>query len=408
MKKVFSIIAALTMGLSAIAQQSFEFTNIVSPEFNPDGTVTFRYRNPKAVRVQLNSDCLPQTLVKGPLGTSEVNVPVDMKEGPNGVWTFTTQVLEPELYMYNFIVDGQKTLDLSNKYLCRDGANWINYFIVSKSNDDAGHYYSVNDTPHGNVARVWYDSPTLGTTRRMTVYTPAGYEKNTKTKYPVLYLLHGGGGDEEAWNTLGRAAQILDNLIAEGKAKPMIVVMPNGNTNQIAYSEAAPGMNDYAKGERALGKEVASMEESFPDIIKFVETNYRTLKGAANRAICGLSMGGGHTFRTTLMYPDTFGYIGLFSAAATFYHTMDREPHPDELRSNEKFNADMKALFAAKPKLYFIGIGSTDFLYDLNKANRDYFDEKGYPYEYMETPGGHIWKNWRIYLTHFASEIFQK
>ena len=118
-----------------------------------------------------------------------------------------------------------------------------------------------------------------------------------------------GGGDEEAWNTLGRAAQILDNLIAEGKAKPMIVVMPNGNTNQRAYSEAAPGMNDYAKGERALGKEVASMEESFPDIIKFVESNYRTLKGADNRAICGLSMGGGHTFRTTLMYPDTFGTL---------------------------------------------------------------------------------------------------
>lgn len=407
MKRIISFAAAMAIGLCAYAQQSFERVNTTSPEFNADGTVTFRYRNPKAVKVQLNSDCLPQKMTQGPFGVSEANVPVDMKEGPDGVWSYTTSVLEPELYMYNFIVDGVKEVDLANKYMCRDGANWTNYFIISKDSSDAGHYYSVNDTPHGNVARVWYDSPTLGMTRRMTVYTPAGYDKNTKVKYPVLYLLHGGGGDEEAWATLGRAAQILDNLIAEGKAKPMIVVMPNGNTNQIAYSESAPGMNDYNKGERALGAEAASMEESFPDIIKYVEANYRTLKGAANRGICGLSMGGGHTFRTSLMYPDTFGYIGLFSAAATMVHTMDREPHPDQLRSNVKFNQDMKALFDAKPKLYFIGIGSTDFLYDLNKANRDYFDEKGYPYEYLETPGGHIWKNWRIYLTHFAQKLFQ-
>lgn len=408
MRKFFIMAAFSACSLSTLAQQSFDRVNIVSPEFNADGTVTFRYRNPKAVRVQVNSDCLPQALMENPFGKSEANVPVDMVEGPNGVWSLTTGVLESELYMYNFIVDGQKEVDLANKFMCRDGANWTNYFIVSKNNSDAGHYYSVNDTPHGNVSRVWYDSPTLGMTRRMTVYTPAGYDKNTKTKYPVLYLLHGGGGDEEAWGTLGRAAQILDNLIAEGKAQPMIVVMPNGNTNQIAYTEMAPDMNDYTKGEKALAQAKADMETSFPDIIKYVESNYRTLKGAANRAICGLSMGGGHTFRTSLMYPDTFGYIGLFSAAATMVHTMDRNPHPDQLRSNEKFNADMKALFGAKPKLYFIGIGSTDFLYDLNKANRDYLDEKGYPYEYMETSGGHIWKNWRIYLTHFAQKLFKK
>ncbi|MCQ2147956.1 MAG: esterase, partial [Bacteroidales bacterium] len=196
-------------------------------------------------------------------------------------------------------------------------------------------------------------------------------------------------------------------LIAEGLAKPMIVVMPNGNTNQRAYSEVAPGMNDYRKGEAALPREAASMEESFPDIINYIEANYRTLKGAASRAICGLSMGGGHTFRTTLMYPDKFGYIGLFSAAATKEHTMDREPHPDQLRSDVAFNKRVDALIAAKPKLYFIGIGNTDFLYDLNKGNRDFFDEKGLKYEYLETPGGHIWRNWRIYLRHFASELFK-
>lgn len=405
MKKIFLYLALMSVGMTLNAQQSFDRVNTTSPEFNDDGTVTFRYQNPKAMRVQVNSDALPQQLMENAFGRSEANVPVDMKEGPNGVWTLTTSILEPEIYMYNFIVDGHKELDLANKYMCRDGSNWVNYFVVSKSSEDAGHFYSVNATPHGNVNRVWYDSPTLGTTRRMTVYTPAGYEGG-KQKYPVLYLLHGGGGDEEAWGTLGRAAQILDNLIAEGKAKPMIVVMPNGNTNQQAYSEMAPGMNNYNAGEKALPRDKASMEESFPDIINYVESHYRTQKGAGSRAICGLSMGGGHTFRTTLMYPDTFGYIGLFSAAATMTHTMDREPHPDQLRSNVKFNEDMKKLFANKP-YYFIGIGSTDFLYALNKANRDYFDEKGYTYEYMETSGGHIWKNWRIYLTHFAQKIFK-
>lgn len=406
MKKIIVFLAFLAAGFSAAAQQNFASASVVSPEFNADGTVTFRYKDPKAVKVQLNGDCVPQVMMDTPLGRQEVNMPVDMKEGRDGVWTYTTDVLEPELYMYNFVVDGQKVLDLSNKFMARDGSNWTNYFIVSKSSDDAGHYYISNDVPHGNVSEVWYDSPTLGTTRRMTVYTPAGYESG-KAKYPVLYLLHGGGGDEEAWPTLGRSIQILDNLIAEGLAKPMIVVMPNGNTNQRAYSEWAPGLNNYAVAERQLGAEKASMEESFPDIINYMEKNYRTVKGAAGRAICGLSMGGGHTFRTTLMYPDKFGYIGLFSAAATKEHTMDREPHPDQLRADAAFNKKVDALMAAKPKLYFVGIGSSDFLYDLNKANLDFFDEKGLKYEYMETPGGHIWRNWRIYLRHFAQEIFK-
>ncbi|MCQ2148552.1 MAG: esterase, partial [Bacteroidales bacterium] len=221
MKKILLTISMIALGCSAFAQQAiFGGATVVSPKFNDDGTVTFMYRNPKAVRVQLNGDCVPQQIQDTPLGRQEVNVPVDMVE-KDGVWTYTTQVLEPELYMYNFVVDGQKELDLSNKFMARDGSNWTNYFVITRSNNDAGHYYISNDVPHGNVSEVWYDSPTIGTTRRMTVYTPAGYEKNPKVKYPVLYLLHGGGGDEEAWPTLGKAVQIMDNLIAEGLAKPM-------------------------------------------------------------------------------------------------------------------------------------------------------------------------------------------
>ena len=167
--------------------------------------------------------------------------------------------------------------------------------------------------PHGTVRKVWYDSPTAGLQRRMTVYTPAGYE-TSKRSYPVLYLLHGMGGDEDAWDELGRATQILDNLIAEGKAEPMVVVMPNGNISQ----EAAPG--EGSKGLVVATTQYpktmdGNFEKAFPDIIRFVEKVYRVKKDKANRAIAGLSMGGFHSIYTALNNPDTFDYIGLFSAA---------------------------------------------------------------------------------------------
>ena len=409
MKKVVCVLMGVLLVAQVWAQQAlFGGNGIVSPEVKADGTVVFRLYAPKAVKVEVTGDFLPQMKVKTPMGEVEQPGVAAMTEGKNGVWTYTTAPLEPELYYYTFRVDGMTYLDPSNVYMCRDIATYTNIFIVEKEKGDTGYLYSVNDVPHGNVSKVWYDSPTLKMKRRMTVYTPAGYDKGGR--YPVLYLLHGAGGDEDAWPTLGRAAQILDNLIAEGKAKPMIVVMPNGNPNcEAAPGEWSRGMYKPSfMGHQEGNKPAASMEESFPDIVKYVEKNYRTLKGKKNRAICGLSMGGGHSFAISKLYPDMFDYVGLFSAAIFMPGSNDPQQTGLERMNNDaEFGRQLAALFGAHPKLYWIAIGKTDFLYRSNEDYRKYLDSKGYDYEYLETEGGHIWRNWRIYLSLFAQKIFQ-
>lgn len=408
MKKILSIVVCVLFVTSTWAQEAlFAGNNLVSPEVSEDGTVTFRLYAPKAVRVQLTGDFLPPMVTDSPFGKVEQPGIVELKEDKNGVWTYTTTPLEPELYSYKFKVDGMDFLDPSNVYMCRDIASYTNIFIVKKEAGDKGDLYSVNAVPHGNVSKVWYDSPTLQMKRRMTVYTPAGYEQGGR--YPVLYLLHGAGGDEEAWTTLGRAAQIMDNLIAAGKVKPMIVVMTNGNPN----CEAAPG--EWSKGMykpsfmgHMESKPIASMEESFPDVVKYVEKNYRTLKGKKNCAICGLSMGGGHSFSISKRYPNLFDYVGLFSAAIFMGGSNDPQGTAlDKMNKDEQFGKELAVLFAANPKLYWIAMGKTDFLYKSCVDYRAYLDSKGYKYEYLETEGGHIWRNWRVYLTLFAQKIFQ-
>ena len=199
MKRFIIIAASLLWGAALFAQQALgPGTGIVSPEINADNTVTFRYYNPKAVTVQVSGDFLPTQQIKYQIDGREMiyDAPgrADLVEN-NGMWTFTSAPLKGELYSYTLYVDGQKMMDPSNIYQNRDIATWTNIFTISTEKGDKGWYYQVNDKPHGNVSKVWYDSPTLGTQRRMTVYTPAGYEKNTKAKYPVLYLLHGSGGD---------------------------------------------------------------------------------------------------------------------------------------------------------------------------------------------------------------------
>ncbi len=408
MKKLSSIITflvALLISGHVMAQEAlFNTGSIISPEMNADGTVTFRLFAPKAIQVEVEGDFLPKQIINTPRGKQEITGRAAMKE-EKGIWTYTSASLEPEMYSYQFKVNGMNFLDPSNVYRCRDIASYTNIFIVSKDKGDKGWLYGVNKVAHGNVNKVWYDSPTLKTTRRMTVYTPAGYDKGGR--YPVLYLLHGAGGDEDAWTTLGRAAQILDNLIAEGKVKPMIVVMPNGNAN----CDAAPG--EWDKGMykpsfmgHAASKPLASTEESFIDVVHYMDKHYRTLANKKNRAICGLSMGGGHSFGIAKRYPDLFNYVGLFSAAISlnakgFDGIMDKDQQiaPDVERQ-------LQVMFQKKPALYWIAIGKTDFLYQNNKIYRDYLDQKGYPYEYVETEGGHIWRNWRIYLTLFAQRLF--
>ena len=377
MKKTIAILFMCVCAMTAFAQQALgPGTGIVSPEINADNTVTFRYQNPKAVIVRLSGDFLPQRFV-------------DMEE-KDGVWTYTTAPLEGELYSYYFMVDGKRQLDPSNVYMNRDIATWTNIFIMSTKPGDAGHYYMNNNVPHGTLTKIWYDSQNAGMDRRLTVYLPHGYEKSN-AKYPVLYLLHGSGGDENAWSELGRTAQILDNLSAEGKAQPMIVVMPNG----VVRNPSAPEVNEINMFQPTMtnsrDQDTKPMEDEFPTIKKFVETTFRVKTGQYNTAVAGLSMGGRHSFAISRRYPGTIGYVGMFSGAGS---------GPE----NEK---ELKAFFAAKPKLYWIAVGSADGVKVSASALRDYCNEKGYPCEYYESDGGHIWKNWRVYLTIFAQKLFK-
>lgn len=384
MKKFMFLVCGCLMAMNSVAQQQLgQRARVQSPVVNADGTVTFNFYSPSAQRVSVSGDF------------DEIrNQRLEMTKQENGVWTVTTKALNPELYSYSLSVDGQRFVDPANSYVNRDISTLSNIFIVTKSDDDKGHLYSVNDVPHGTLSRVWYDSPTLGQQRRMTVYLPAAYDG--KKAFPVMYLLHGHGGDETAWGDLGRASQIMDNLIAEGKCVPMIVVMPNGNPT----CNAAPGWwheGMYTPDGNAFNQRgaKASMEESFMDIVNYVDSHYKTIKKRSGRAVTGLSMGGGHTFGISRLYPETFDYYGLQSAAARVQ------------QNDAKFNEQMSRLFSSKPKLFWIAIGKEDFLIQQNNGLRRYLDEHKYPYEYYENDGGHIWRNWRIYLTMFAQKIFR-
>ena len=388
MKRFIVMVCCCLMALGSMAQQQLgQRPRVKSPVVNADGTVTFNFYDPTAQHVSVNGDFRE-------IGSQRL----EMTKQDNGVWTVTTAPLNPELYSYSLSVDGQRFVDPSNSYVNRDISTLSNIFIVSKSSDDKGHLYQVNNVPHGTLSRVWYDSPTLGQQRRMTVYLPAAYDG--KKRFPVMYLLHGHGGDETAWGDLGRASQIMDNLIAEGKCVPMIVVMPNGNPT----CNAAPGWwheGMYTPDGNAFNQRgaKATMEESFLDIVKYVDSHYQTIAKREGRAVTGLSMGGGHTFGISRLYPETFDYYGLQSAATRMaFGGSDNQA---------KFDEQMARLFNSKPKLYWIAIGKEDFLMQMNNDLRKYLDEKGYKYEYYENDGGHIWRNWRIYLTMFAQKIFK-
>lgn len=394
MKRILIIAASLLWGAALFAQQALgPGTGIVSPEVNADNTVTFRYYNPKAITVQVSGDFLPTQKITfmsdGKERSWDVPGKVDLVEH-NGLWTYTSEPLKGELYSYTLYVDGQKMMDPSNIYQNRDIATWTNIFTLSAEEGDKGWYYQVNDVPHGNVSKVWYDSPTLGMQRRMTVYTPAGYEKNKKTRYPVLYLLHGSGGDEDAWSDLGRAVQILDNLISEGKAEPMILVMPNG----VYFNQAAPGVavNMFQPTmANSRSQSTVEIEDSFPDIIRYIEENYRVKKGKDNRAVAGLSMGGRQSAALSRRHPDTFGYVGMFSGVVP----------PQE---NDKA---LEAVFASEPKLYWIGCGKTDGIMANSLLLKEYCEKNGYPVTFYESEGGHIWRNWREYLVIFVQKLFK-
>lgn len=401
--KILVTVALCLVGMATQAQQNLSWgqgPQVASPVVNADNSVTFNLIAPEAQKVQITGDFLPTQKIKIE-GYGEYDAPgvVDLVKDDKGVWSFTSDVLQPELYTYNMIVDGVKIIDPLNVYNIRDINNLFSVLLIG--GNARTDLYKVNKVAHGTVSKVWYESPTAGLTRRLTVYTPAGYETSGKD-YPVLYLLHGIGGDENAWSELGRAAQIMDNLIAQGKAEPMLVVMTNGNISQ----EACPGETSegFKVPTMMLPKTMeGSFETAFPDVVKFIESTYRVKKDKAHRAIAGLSMGGFHSLFISINNPDLFDYVGLFSAA------VDQQQNGQGGFPNiyADRNAKIDLLFSKNPKLFWIGIGKTDFLIKNNNDLRAYLDSKNHKYTYLETEGGHIWRNWRIYLSEYTPLLFK-
>ena len=381
MKRLLLIVAAIVAIGSATAQQNlWKNQGVVSPEIGDDNRVTFRLYAPEAKDVELAGDFLAAGVES-----------VDMTRSEDGLWSYTTEPLESEMYYYSFRLDGMRDInDPSNPYIVRDVATQMNYFIIG---GERGDLYMAQDVKHGTVARQWAEMG--GRERRMVIYTPAGYE-DLRRSYPVLYLLHGMGGDEEAWLATGRLAEIMDNLIAKGKAEEMIVVMTNGCTRHVA----APGYSHEGMWHPYMsGSMDGSFEAMFPDIVEWVDNHYRTIERKDKRAIAGLSMGGFHTMQISKEYPTMFDYVGLFSAA------IFRGQEGLEIYAN--LEAKLERQFSEGVELYWIAIGRDDFLYDENVKYRALLDAKGYTYTYRESEGGHVWRNWRVYVAEFAQMLFK-
>ena len=381
MKRITAILASLLLATSALCAQ--ELTNfsfwgqkpVVSPEIQND-SVTFRLKADYATVVKLSGSWMPN-----PWGDT-----IDMKRGENNVWEVTIPLPEPEIYTYNFVADGVSVNDPQNVMVQRDGSRYLSMLLVDGERTE--NYKAANK--RGTVSHPWYDSKILGINRRLTVYTPYGYETNPKAKYPVLYLLHGAGGDEEAWLSMGRMAQILDNLIEKGLAKPMIVVMPNGNPNQqAAQTFVLPTTEKDWRNPENRNLYVKSLVE---EIVPFIEKNYRTVAKKSHRAIAGLSMGGGHTIAASGMYPDMFDYICPLSMGA---------------HKSDELSAQLQGIKKAGYKLYWLACGNTDFLFDQANELDEALTENGLEHTYFVSEGGHVWANWRLYLNTFAPLLFK-
>jgi enterochelin esterase family protein len=394
---LFALLLTLAAGTKNAAAQARPAAQqrpprIISPEILPDNKVTFRVYARDATKVTVAGEW------QAGFGSAETLVKND-----TGMFMLTVGPLNPELYGYTFNVDGVNTIDPNNVQVRRDGARYQSYFIIPGPASDL--YFQKNGVPHGTVNKVWYNSPVLGMDRRVYIYTPAGYEGG-RQKYPVFYLLHGAGGDEDAWTNMGRAAQILDNLIAQGKAKPMIVVMTNGNANQAGAQNEIPAMPAQGEQGMAAYQRLAGKFEAhlIKDLEPFIVKNYRTLKGRDNRAIAGLSMGGMHTQTITNDNPGMFGYIGVFSMGIM---NMGQQ-NQDTAKIRQERDAKIEALKNSGYKLYWIGCGKDDFVYPGVVTLRNVLDKHNFKYTYRESTGGHTWANWRIYLSEFSPLLFKQ
>lgn len=378
MKKFLALLLLSCTVLCANAQELTNFAfgrkPIVSPEVKND-SVTFRLKADYATIVSMYGSWMPGYFDK-----------IDLKRGENNIWSVTIPAPTPEIYTYNFIVDGVAVSDPNNVLMQRDGTRYLSMLLID--GERSKNYKEANK--RGTVSHVWYDSEILGINRRMTVYTPYGYETNKKATYPVLYLLHGGGGDEEAWTSMGRAAQILDNLIEKGLAKPMIVVMPNGNPEQQAACTLNLPVKEIDRKDPANANlYVTSLVK---EIIPFVEKNYRAIPKKSARAIAGLSMGGGHTIAATNLFPGTFDYICPMSCG---------------MRDADGIDASLQAVKKAGYKLYWIGCGTADFAWPGTQTMVELLNRNGLEHTLFSSDGGHVWYNWRYYLNTFAQLLFK-
>jgi enterochelin esterase-like enzyme len=395
MKKLiwFALLAAGACGAQDVATFQPAETNVLNAEYprvDPTGRVQLRIKAPDANKVKLNFWSGPK---------------VDMEKQADGFWTITTTPLVPGLHYYVFNVDGADVSDPgSTAYF--GGSRYVSAVEVP---EPGSTYYSIQDVPHGQVRDVWYHSQVTGSWRHAMVYLPPDYEANLKKRYPVLYLQHGGGEDETGWIRQGRANFILDNLIAAGEAKPMIIVMASGYARRAGVP--APNLAGAPMGSPQAAQARNEMAKAFEDdvtkaLIPFVDKTYRTVPNRDNRAMAGLSMGGFQTFHVTLNNLELFSHIGGFSGAAGLLD--NREP---DFKTD--FNGVMAdpAAFGKKVHLLYLGVGTAEGERFTSRIRgmHDALTKAGIEHVYWESPGtDHEWQTWRRNLKDFAARIFRK
>ena len=360
-----------TIAGDARAQAPTPGDTLVSPLVTADGRVTFQLYAPRATAVTIRTE--------GPAPFTDRR----MEKSTAGVWTASVADVPPDLYIYWYDVDGVPTADPRNP---RPRVNLTTVRSLLDVPGAAAAFHADRAVPHGALAQVWYRSSALGIPRRMHVYTPPGYGAG-REKYPVLYLLHGSGDDDSAWPTVGRANFILDNLIAEGRAVPMIVVMPAGHVPRQTVQELIAGRDAFAR-------------DFLADVVPYVEANYRVRTGPRNRALAGLSMGGLQTLQIGLTHLDTFSQLGVFSGG--FFG----DGGPQRFAAaNQRLLRDRRT--NGRIRLFWIATGAEDFVMPATRGTLAMLDEHGIRYTYRETPGGHTWPNWRVYLRDFAPLLFR-
>lgn len=357
MKQLSCIIfLVLVAGGSVSAQRP---PSLNSPEVHPDHSITFRYFSRKARKVTLNGEFL--------------SAPVRMVKDTSGVWSITVPPVKPDIYPYSFRVDSVQIADPNNTYIFANER--FKRSIVDVPGDQP-LVHSLQNVPHGKISYRYYKSGTLGTTRTLLVYTPPGFDANSKTKYPVLYLIHGGSDTEETWTKVGRANLIADNLIAQGKARPMIIVMP--------YANVAPAPRE------------AFTNDMMNDIVPFIEANYPVQADSHHRAVAGFSVGGGQTLNIGLTHPDKFAYVCSY---APYTET-------EEFKRNFTNWAPDATTMNKQLKLFNISVATEDFLYESVKRNIAMFKEKNLTVDTLIVPGGHTWMNCKLYLANTLQQVF--